>query len=513
MTIQIPRGLDIHNLPNPYTRGEKFIKRGCDNYAYILNSILFRNVQRRLDYNTPQALSRDALRDVLGGNYKNYLQALIDKDIIETKNSYQALNGFGKAKRYALKGKVKLTTYTLTDKRLIDKIEQARIKRTQRIIAHNETARKVYETLKKINILPEAYTYVKERYHFINMFDYARKMLPLIGKEQLRNLISDISNTKCERKIITILNQYGITHKVRLDRDVDPHNVKVLARMYNKLRLRTFHIHTIKEISKGNHNLISMAEDKRTGRLFHNLTMLPKELRQFIRLDGEPLIELDGSNTQWQLLSTELNELCHIIDDITIKKNLDIDKSIIKKEIIDNIKSNKSSKNHSTTIALHPTSICGIIQISNNNRAISLHNELRYFNELLQKGTFRDVLGDKISLIKHVLFGNPSTPYNNNLNVVKRFKSVFPYIYQTIKLLKTEWLDYEHYGYTQKDRWKVLPLLLQEREASIFVRGMAQCNAEFITIHDAILTTRRNLPEVYKHLNNNKIKLNKLQDV
>jgi hypothetical protein len=40
------------------------------------------------------------------------------------------------------------------------------------------------------------------------------------------------------------------------------------------------------------------AYDKRTGRVFNNITSLPRELRPLLRLDGRPLIEIDVANCQ-----------------------------------------------------------------------------------------------------------------------------------------------------------------------------------------------------------------------
>ena len=44
------------------------------------------------------------------------------------------------------------------------------------------------------------------------------------------------------------------------------------------------------------------ASDKKTGRVFNNITSLPKQLRQFLRLDGKPLVEIDVANCQPLLL-------------------------------------------------------------------------------------------------------------------------------------------------------------------------------------------------------------------
>ena len=44
------------------------------------------------------------------------------------------------------------------------------------------------------------------------------------------------------------------------------------------------------------------ATDQRSGRVFNNITGLPKKLRPFLRLDGKPLVETDVANCQPFLL-------------------------------------------------------------------------------------------------------------------------------------------------------------------------------------------------------------------
>jgi len=51
-----------------------------------------------------------------------------------------------------------------------------------------------------------------------------------------------------------------------------------------------------------------------------------------------------------------------------------------------------------------------------------------------------------------------------------------------------------------RDQWKCLALIMQSKEASIFVSEMMFTDAVFMTSHDAIVTNEENISKVEKTL-------------
>ena len=72
-------------------------------------------------------------------------------------------------------------------------------------------------------------------------------------------------------------------HKLVLDRFVD-------------VQIYSHWLTVIDEIESGNYNL--KVDHLKTGRVFTVISNMPRELRQFIRINGKPLVELDIANCQ-----------------------------------------------------------------------------------------------------------------------------------------------------------------------------------------------------------------------
>ncbi len=291
----------------------------------------------------------------------------------------------------------------------------------------------------------------------------------------------------------------------------NPRYIKDVFKNYESLQYRLKFIQIIDDISKGDHQLIAMHEDKKTGRLYHTLTMLPKNLRSYLKLDGQTLIELDASNSQWWMLQ----KVGHIL---------------ISKEFF-NFFSLKNTKNlpfnintylHKPTTTTHttppPLYMCPTFLNKNKKK---IKNELLTLENLLYKNEFRKLFSDafkkqsinmsdgkiKMYLLKHILFSNPAEPYHNKLKIVKEFKSLFPYLSRVINDLKLHLLNEntlqpkQDKKYPNKSvRWKGLSILLSKMEADIFIKDMATETGVFIPIHDAIITNSSNLHKINKTL-------------
>ncbi len=74
--------------------------------------------------------------------------------------------------------------------------------------------------------------------------------------------------------------------------------------------------------------------------------------------------------------------------------------------------------------------------------------------------------------------------------------------------MKSFW-GYSRYGKKKEsNRFKCLPLVLQRMEAEVFIDGLKNLTAPFITIHDAVITNKEGLTDCYRALNTAAAKTN-----
>jgi hypothetical protein len=247
--------------------------------------------------------------------------------------------------------------------------------------------------------------------------------------------------------------------------------------------------------------------------------MIPKDLKEFLRLDNQPLIEIDGSNAQWWLLVDHLKNLCNILD----SKNFNFinTKTNTYKEVyIRGALQHPNTRVEEVEVLTAPP-ITYMLHSFNNENEYSLYKgnverEVYTLGVMLETGSFRKwfieqyrQMGKEVSegevkarLIKYILFGNVNAQYYHDTDIVKLFKKRFPYIHQILKDLKTKHIDNNLFGYDIRDQWKCLALILQSKEAEVFVDGMLFTDAVFTTLHDAIITNKTNEYKVEKTLSN-----------
>ena len=527
--VKIPLQFDLKALPNHFKKRKK---RGYDYYAYLVGLMVHKAEQRRVSYGTYFGFSSDVLRTLIGGDYNNYLKALLKAGYIkEYSNPYSYVkdgleykckgtfkkSGTGRAKRYALnlekikqesEKEILFTTYTISDKKIIDKINTQRVKNTQRVIEAYPTAKRVFDSLKELTILEdEALIYLHDKYDYEHIKEYGKYLLKRLGKNTFKKFIAELQGTKSKRKLKTIFNSYGLTTSefIRLE-------IRNLLSKYNSLNARLHAIDTLKKIANGEHESISISRDHKTGRLFHNLTMTPKDLKPFVRLCGQPLVEIDGSNAQWWLLHGYIKNLCNILDRpsfISLNGSLEsltvkIQDNYIKRDSIEAIEGNTPN------YMLHSFSNEEDYARYKGN----VERELYSLETMLTTGSFRNYFIEaykkkglelnpsevKVNLIKYILFGNVNRKYYHDATIVKLFKERYPYLHQIISDLKTKHIDHDAFGYEMRDQWKCLALIMQSKEASIFVEEMMFTDAVFMTSHDAIVTNEQNISKVEKTL-------------
>lgn len=531
ITVQIPQGLPFDSLHTEYKKNKR---RGTDLNAYFVGHLIKHCQYKRNPINEFVPMNSKVLRDVFGGNYAKYIKQLIAEGIVEeysrpTKitlhdgtvwehnGTYSVAAGISKRYRLKVDASHPLVDYKITDKALVKKINEARIKKLQHLIKNNETARKVYESLKLVQIdKAAAIKYIKHQYQYQKQLEWAKWFINRDGhsSKTLKKFINDYLNstTKAQKKVT--LGKYGIDVK---QSDVDliataGAVIKAYARFQSRLRW----IKVIDAIQNGNHSLISMTQDKYSGRIYHTFTLTAADLRPFITLDKQPLVEFDGANCQWMLFIKLCNILCKpsfyskYIEDIGIKYHTH------------NI--NSTTRDTATLSMLH-----NFFTENKSNVEKEVYKLTAYLNQNklrpmiveaeASRGRTITEADAKKSLIANVLFGNPDDKGYNRYKSVQAFKKEFPTLMDIIIKLKRYWIDEAKYGYKPKDifgrslRYKAFPRMLQKMESDIFVKGMEDVGCHFLTLHDAIVTNDAGAVEVKKALdriieeNNTDIKL------
>ena len=516
-SIRLPIDIDLKLLHNPFKLNKK---RGDDLNAWFLSTLIHKSERKRLPMDSFHDVPRRTLQGLFRGNYKDYIERMKELDYIkEYSKPYQYIqNGEvksckgsfskGNCKRYALNYKEPIfRPYEITDKKLVEKIKNIRKEKTRRTIENDTTAQSIYNSIKMLAIDDKkAMAFLYKKYNKPTIDSYFKHLHSTIGEERTNTFLQAIQREKISLKNLQgTFKRYGFPIKYCRE-------VKQIFHNYNSLQYRVHQVETIKRIQNGEHDLISIIKDYKTGRLFHTLTMTPKNLRPFLTLNNEPLVELDASNCQWWLFQ----KVVHIL----ISKNFFIFSSFYQDKANNNNINNHRPQpfNLHKYIHANPTLYMCTTFLKKNKQII--RKELYKLESLLYKNEFRNAFvkefernGREVSdgnikawLLKHILFSNPNTPYHKDLTIVHEFNTLFPYLSKVMKDLKVHLLN-ESELHPKKDdngkpvRWKCLAILLQKMEADIFVKGMANViDTPYITLHDAIITTNSNFHKIEKTL-------------
>ena len=547
LKVKLPLLADFKELPNDLKKK----KIGYDKYAYILGLMVYKAELKKISYGTYFSFDSKALRDIYGGRYSNVINALIKAEYIkEYSRPYEyELNGIkhkckgtyklgtiqrddygnplrdnkgkilrdsnGNGKRYALNTakfqgeneEILFREYTITNAKIVEKVTTQRIKNTQRLIQEYPTAKMMYENLKQLSINDvEAKKFLFAKYNSKDIRFIGRGLVKQLGKANTKKFITEIQATKSLRKLKPIFKKYKLTFRGQPFNDEQILFTRELLSNYNSLTKRLHTISVLKQIEQGNYDVISLSRDAKTGRLFHNLTMTPTDLKEFILLQGERPIEIDGSNAQWCLLVDYLQKMCNILYDNSFKEKQITElylKSAFKGTHTRDTDKIDNRQTHPLHYMLHKKYDIDKFQgeITSLNEMLRMNSFRSYFvARYKDKGRNVSEKSVKAQLIKYILFGNVNEAYYNKQEIVELFKESFATIHSVLVKLKRDYLDHEAFGYEMQDQWKCLALMLQSREADIFIDGMANTNAYFCSLHDALITNESNVSKVYKDL-------------
>ena len=516
--VRFPIDVNFDVLFNPYKKNRK---RGIDNNAFLIGYFVSKAEAGNLSFDTYFSLNSDVLRSYLGGDYKKYINALLNagylseysnpytyttKELVDGKEvevekkctgNYSIHKGISKkyklnvGKGHALSKVIK--THYVTDKKIIEKYRSIRVKQTQNTIEHNPKARHIYDTLTSLEVdHRKAIMFLRDKYNFKEIYRCSKYLISQIGNINTRLFLAELIEKKGEKSIQKIFKKYGVT----LPAGVDGTYYRKGLDEYNKLLYRMSLLNKLKRISNGEHDLIILKEDKKTGRLFHTLTQVTKDLKPFVTFGGGYLVEIDGSNCQLNLLS----------DLIRKTMQLKITPSFLENN--NNSIDNKAGVYRNTCYNQTILSCIKNIEPINHKQHLELEQELKRFNLLLDRDSmsnaegFRDLFiqlykkhyskelsaGEvKMNVIKNILFINPDEAYYKNKEIVVLFRKEFPNILNMIERLKRRMVNNHAFGYSDKDRWKCLSLMLQKMETKIFVDALESLNVPAVTIHDSIV--------------------------
>ncbi len=107
----------------------------------------------------------------------------------------------------------------------------------------------------------------------------------------------------------------------------------------------------------------------------------------------------------------------------------------------------------------------------------------------------------KKDLLAWVLFGPSPFPYYKDNTVVDAFGKKYRNTLQALMALKNRGFDHNKFGYSSYERWKLLSIINQRKEASIFILdATANISEPILTKHDALYVKQSDADVVYKKL-------------
>ena len=222
----------------------------------------------------------------------------------------------------------------------------------------------------------------------------------------------------------------------------------------------------------------------KTGRIYHGVANCPRDLRGFLSYNGEPLYQVDISNSQPLLF-------CPLIDRyISATK---IPEFTCTNQIYSNIL-------HSYYLLL-PSSISSYIS-SPYVLTITYPQDVRLYCELTSKGKFYEYLMREIGIpeierdqfktkfFERIFYSR--LPKKREYRYSQKFKVLFPTVYKAVM-----W-------YKKKDH-KDLPIELQRVESDVVIKGV--CNRLvlenapnrrpfFVTVHDSVVCLEKDAPYI-----------------
>jgi len=276
------------------------------------------------------------------------------------------------------------------------------------------------------------------------------RIIQRLSKHKLK-LVSEIPDGSEYDLLLDNLYRIGIDHTeaikfINCNYSGDPD-------IYNAYKVSIDYIHE---------QILFFKVDDIAGRVHTNITNLSRELRQFLRFEGKPLINIDISNSQPFLFNI-------LIQNYLNSKQV--------KTYFSYYNNNITNTNY-----LNPPYVVTIPDIDKYER---LTSEGRFYEYLMKEGGLKNECRQefKKSFFGKVFFCQSRDQYT--YKEAKLFRKLFPNVYNIILHYKSE--DY-----------KQLAINLQKAEANIMINKICKrISIErpeiFVsTIHDSILTTEEN---------------------
>lgn len=452
-TVYLPENLDLNKLleENPPTSislsNDEHIK---DNIAYLLHLIIYLpTVKKDYDYEENDGyvpINKKKLQSMGIHNYKEYITYLENCNVIHVGTRYivgEQSRGIKFTNIYALS---KVIPYTIKKKTLLKAI----FKNRQEFIdsAHEYPYLNKWWEENKIQI------------------DYERAKTYLDEK-----LVQD-RQTFCEK--------YQMTEEVYLR---EQRNNK-RRRRRNKTKYPTYQYNSaFMLINRLHKKEYFMKIDKTAGRYHTIFTQLPKELKLFIKYDGNQLIGVDLTNSQ-PLLATAL-----------LDKEIFVSNPILMETII---RFNPFYQEQQTNM------LEKLIEENQNKPDVLEYKRIvangQFYEEfgslLMQNGLIPENITDSEeirSLAKTTTFASffASNFDYWHIKAIQHFHDTFPNVYNIFSKIK-----YVVKGTKKKDKvHKALSVSLQALEAEIFLNkislriSISHPDMPIFTIHDSIVTT------------------------
>ena len=225
------------------------------------------------------------------------------------------------------------------------------------------------------------------------------------------------------------------------------------------------------------------------GRVHTNVTSLMTELRQFLRYDGLPLVNLDIRNSQPLFLGMLLSNYFQNDKNLANINRYSIsDQSVYSESFF-------SSPIPSSIISPTPPIRCNFLHLeikgAEGLEERRVPDDLNQYVELCQNGTFYDYMMEKGNIVhqdrrqfKTRFFASVFFCKNNPVRrEAEVFGSIFPSVYEAVRELKAR-------DYTQ------LSKLLQRVESSFMINRVVRAlmneypDLPLFTIHDSLMTTQ-----------------------
>ena len=219
-------------------------------------------------------------------------------------------------------------------------------------------------------------------------------------------------------------------------------------------------------------DLIYLKTDPRTGRLYTNITNLYKGLRPFIKYQGQELVQVDIANSQPFFFNFTIREMWP-------HKGIKMKYNTTKRE-------GKRKKKGISVDSAEPDLSDIALYLQKTQKGEFYDHLLAELNR--SKGTnytrdeFKPTAFGKIFFCKR--------ESNFHYKESKIFKEIYPNVFKVILHEKL----HDH---------RLLALKLQKSEADIMIEKIAIPLSEempIFTIHDSIMTTKKNLPKVKRYI-------------